>query len=121
MVLEKFRLQVYTHLREELIDEIVADPEVRLEEHAQFMADTVAVHIRMDILGRNLAKIECEYPATWWDAVKERWYPGWAKRRWPAQKIKHKLIARELYPLVSLPEKSPIVHLLIRRENAEEG
>ncbi len=22
-------------------------------------------------------------PATWWDALKERWFPRWALRRWP--------------------------------------
>lgn len=24
-------------------------------------------------------------PATWWDAFKIRWFPGWARRRWPAK------------------------------------
>jgi hypothetical protein len=24
-----------------------------------------------------------EYPTTWWDAVKQRWFPKWALRRWP--------------------------------------
>ena len=28
----------------------------------------------------------CSYrwPATWWDAVKARWFPAWALQRWPA-------------------------------------
>ena len=26
-----------------------------------------------------------QWPATWWDAVKERWFPNWAKQRWPVR------------------------------------
>lgn len=28
----------------------------------------------------------CSYswPTTWWDAVKARWFPAWALKRWPA-------------------------------------
>ena len=25
------------------------------------------------------------WPKTWWDAVKDRWYPEWAKTRWPVE------------------------------------
>jgi len=25
------------------------------------------------------------WPATWWDAIKDRWFPGWAKHRWPVK------------------------------------
>jgi hypothetical protein len=25
------------------------------------------------------------WPATWWDAFKERWFPAWAKKRWPVE------------------------------------
>lgn len=27
--------------------------------------------------------VSVHYPSTWWDAFKERWFPAWAKRRWP--------------------------------------
>lgn len=27
--------------------------------------------------------VEYRWPATWRDAFKERWFPEWAKRRWP--------------------------------------
>lgn len=28
-------------------------------------------------------EIHREWPRTWWDALKDRWFPEWAKRRWP--------------------------------------
>lgn len=29
--------------------------------------------------------IDKSWPKTWWDAFKERWFPTWAKLRWPIQ------------------------------------
>ena len=26
-----------------------------------------------------------EFPKTWWDAFKDRWFPRWAKERWPVE------------------------------------
>lgn len=26
-----------------------------------------------------------QYPATWWEAVKERWFPAWLKKKCPVQ------------------------------------
>lgn len=39
--------------------------------------------ITWEVARRRLT--EYRWPATWWDAVKERWYPTWAKRRWPVR------------------------------------
>lgn len=25
------------------------------------------------------------YPKAWWDAFKQRWFPAWALKRWPAE------------------------------------
>jgi hypothetical protein len=41
------------------------------------------------------------YPATWWDAVKERFAPEWFTRRWP---IEYTTLGMEvLYPKVLIP------------------
>ena len=28
---------------------------------------------------------ELSFPADWWQALKERWFPGWMKARWPVE------------------------------------
>jgi len=33
---------------------------------------------------------EYRWPATWQDAFKERWFPAWAKKRWP---VRYKKVA----------------------------
>ncbi len=53
------------------------------------------IKVFADYCGRTLASVmykvltkeECiaEYPADWWQAFKERFFPAWAKRRWPVK------------------------------------
>jgi hypothetical protein len=38
-------------------------------------------------LGYKLDPKEFVYPVTRWDAFKDKWFPTWAKRRWPAKYI----------------------------------
>jgi hypothetical protein len=30
-------------------------------------------------------EVHHRWPKTWWDAFKERWFPGWANRYWPIE------------------------------------
>jgi hypothetical protein len=47
------------------------------------------------------------YPADWWEAVKDRWFPRWAKRRWPVRWAK---VAQKRYcPHIDV-RNSPTVH-----------
>jgi hypothetical protein len=40
------------------------------------------------------------YPATWWDAVKQHWFPAWAVRRWPVVMASVKLTTLAKYPAI---------------------
>ena len=46
------------------------------------------------VWGQDLGVIR--YPATWWDAVKERFAPAWYIKRWPIAYISHDIKAE--YP-----------------------
>lgn len=53
-----------------------------------------------------------EYPRDWWQALKERWYPAWAKKRWPIRYIHYVYDVSVIYPEfeVAMPdEKHKIV------------
>lgn len=39
------------------------------------------------------------WPATWWDAFKDRWFPAWAKRRWPVERT----TLKQLVPTLDAP------------------
>jgi len=52
--------------------------------HEQFVRVMITWYVARRRLG------EYQWPATWWDAFKERWFPAWAKRRWP---VRHRKVS----------------------------
>lgn len=62
----------------------------------------VAIKLKSHVLGqeRDCKSVSVSYPSTWWDAFKERWFPLWAKRRWPVKRTTETLKATlwETYP-----------------------
>jgi hypothetical protein len=55
-----------------------------------------------------------EYPATWWDAFKERWLSRWLK----VEKVRHVIEPYILYPglKASLPDKEHVMKVMVRTE-----
>lgn len=81
----------------------------RWEQHLhvdEYEEPGLADYHRGKISKRFVAQIICDvrktfeykYPADWWQAFKERWFPDWAKKRWPVQYTTHKIDAFVLYP-----------------------
>lgn len=48
------------------------------------------------------------YPADWWEALKARWFPSWAKRKWPIRYVKRTAMA--MFPNLEIPSESRFVH-----------
>ena len=71
------------------------------------------LHIDLLVPGEKLADIECRWPADWRQAFKERWFPAWAKRRWPVRWERRHLEAQALYPLVSMPRAAHTIRILV--------
>lgn len=67
------------------------------------MTRTYVLQLHQYITGAQLDTQRVEHPATWWDAFKERWFPEWARRRWPSNSIVHVFDVRVLYPTVPHP------------------
>ena len=46
-----------------------------------------------------------EHPADWWEGVKERWFPAWAKRRWPVRmhRVEKKKEVTRMCPHLRIP------------------
>ena len=47
------------------------------------MLGMTSILIEWKFFGKTIAKFK--WPATWWDAFKDRWYPQWARDRWPVR------------------------------------
>ena len=112
--LDKLKLYILTYLTRELVEEIVNPPEVKISEHVDPYGELIGVQVRYAILGQEMERVECRWPADWWQAFKARWFPEWAKARWPVREEVRQLVARELYPKVKLPDREPHIALEVR-------
>src|SRR3989304_4837771 len=81
---------------------IAAIPEVDLENMAYARGELMARAI-LRLVHQKVDVIESRYPASWWDAFKERWYPTWAKKRWPVEYTVRQWQISALYPTLPPP------------------
>lgn len=103
--LERFKLIVIQRLEEKHV-QFGEPPEVRISlDAAGFMADEIAVQLVQKVWGREIQRRKCKWPADWWQAFKERWYPDWAIDRWPIRYEEYVITARELAPLMRIPHE----------------
>lgn len=101
--LERMKLVIMTRLSAELCRSFGESPEVAVTDALDFMTDDIAVRVVQRVWGRELQRQEVKYPVNWREAVKDRWLPGWAKKRWPVRYRVVMLTARELYPRLAFP------------------
>jgi hypothetical protein len=95
VVLEQFKYAVWSQINKELL--LNADIQVRESEFSWIADDIVAV-ASMNIYGRDLEKFEFEYPADWWQAFKDRFFPDFIKKIYPVKYNKFIVDTRVLYP-----------------------
>jgi len=70
-----------------------------------------AVTTTFTVPGEQLA--EYRYPRDWWQAVKARFGPQWALRRWPV--VETVVTAKALYPRLSLPAEEATIRFEARQ------
>jgi len=58
----------------------------------------VDVVVRGFVWGERLPVHQVRYPADWWQAFKERWFPDWALKRWPVRWTVYELDVAAVYP-----------------------
>jgi len=94
-----------------LADECALAAKTASSTHTSFIRDELVLRVVQEIWGRELSRVDVEWPADWWQAVKERWLPAWAKGRWPVKMRGACLVARELYPKMAMPDMGPLLRL----------
>lgn len=79
-----------------------------LKEH---LWDGFRVHFTRAIYAQQLETLE--YPATWWDAFKARWFPCWILRHFPVEftrweaKALYPRLAHQLKPVLCVQKVGP--------------
>ena len=74
------------------------DPRLSVD-HAVEYAGALLLTLMQDVLIQR--ELLAEYPSTWWDAFKLRFFPAWALRRWPA--VMNRIDGEILYPMIAIP------------------
>lgn len=54
--------------------------------------------LRGYILSEKIQSVVIKYPANWIEAIKDRWLPSWAKKKWPVVMARRVVDAVALYP-----------------------
>lgn len=86
VVCEVVRYQIQKHLSRELT--LLRNLELKswMDQHAR----SVVVELTSVALAKHRKEETgwVSYPADWWEALKERWFPKWMLRRWPVKYTK---------------------------------
>ena len=94
----KHALHFVIHERE--LESLRVEPAVYIDDLARQLVGQLEVWSAVD--GVDRVDVEEQWPADWWQAFKDRWFPVWAKKQWPIQYHTETMTARELYPQVVL-------------------
>lgn len=102
--LEKIQLKATQHIPGVVIEDLDVR---RLDD---YLAGAFAFSLRAYVLGERLPQKTIEHPADWWQALKARWFPPWALKRWPVRMTVHHIDAQVLYPnlRLALPKESRV-------------
>ncbi len=73
-------------------------------------AERFLIKLRALVTAEQIEDTEIAYPADWWQAVKQRFAPRWALRRWPVRMERYSFEAHRLYPRVSWPSEEGGMH-----------
>lgn len=92
------------------------DVAIRNELHDR---DYLMTTVSQAIWGMENKPVYIEYPETWWDAFKNRWFPEWLLRYYPTNWIEWYIDSKTLYPLLEI-ESPNYTHTIVYHDFREE-
>lgn len=113
ITLEKIRFDIAQR-----IDKYVLDYKINVIEA---IGDNIEAFVRFTVAGERLPGKTIEYPADWWESVKERFAPKWARAKWPVKYKIHTIEFAVLYPNFKpkLPDEPWVSHITTYRIETE--
>lgn len=103
ITLEAIELAVHKQLSQEGWQGL----KLRADNMMDLVSGQMTLSLRATIMGRTNQEFNISYPQDWWQACKDRWFPAWAKARWPVRRTYHSVKVQELYPTVAVPAWNP--------------
>lgn len=109
--LEKIKLGFTEVLSNDLLETMISFDEIADD----FIRNRCRLMIQGHLWGESGTPQTITYPATWWDAVKERWFPKWLLTRYPVSYRIHEITLKTLYPnfRISMPRETHVLKYII--------
>ena len=107
--LENMTFAVVGSISEALIEAFAQPAEVNIIKH--WVDDVMVAQVKQRIFGRQVLHEVISYPANWKEALKERWYPAWAKEKWPVRYTTKTFDVRELVPSLNRPGFKTLINV----------
>jgi hypothetical protein len=82
---------------------------VRCDSYLLPMMEGVVLQLRAFVLGETVPEVDVTYPSTWWDAVKDRWFPSWSRQWFPVEYRRIKVDKHTLFPSIEIPRHEAVV------------
>ncbi len=86
----------------------------------EYVQDAVARQLVANLVAtvatKKYAVKTVSFPADWWQAVKRRWFPRWALKRWPVQMTDVTLEASAYYPDIRIPNHEAFVDVVLNEK-----
>ena len=111
VTLERMRIAATMQISKDLVEHFAMPPKVDIASGVDLISNAITLRVVQMVYGRTMEEVRAEYPVDWWQAFKERWFPAWAKKRWPVEWVRVRLEAKELYPKLSVPDYQPYLQL----------
>ena len=107
--LESLKIMSQMHISAELLNELADGHNFGIRWND--ILDQLVLTLAARITTQKLEEITVSYPADWWQAFKKRWFPKWAKKRWPVEKRTHTVSAHALYPKIAMPTQCSTIYV----------
>ena len=112
--LENMTFAVMASISKALVDDFAQSADVSYTLHdwlTSWADDTIVFQIKQRIFGKQILHEVISYPADWKEAFKERWYPEWAKNKWPVRYTTKTFDVRELVPSLDIPFHKALINV----------
>ena len=93
---------------------------IKAESALMISSGSIVTHFVAYIASQKCAEYEFRAPMGWREALKERWLPRWALRRWPVRYRTETVKVSECYPKIALPSSCGPSFRIMVAENTED-
>ena len=108
--LERFEAQAQTVVSKYIVDDMFANPVV-FDARTDMLMEDLVFKLRAFVYGEQTVIKHTKYPSNWKEAVKERFFPHWALRRWPVEYTEVVFDVKTMYPEISVPDAVHRTHV----------